>query len=287
MAAEPKKTRFRFCLNSGTIAGQKLPLNRQIEVAAAAGYDGIEPWIRDIRAFVEDGGNLGDLKNQIADLGLRVESAIGFARWIVDDATERKAGLEQAKSDMDLVRKIGGNRLAAPPAGATKNAGLNLFAAAERYRALLIAGTEIGVVPQVEVWGHSANLSRLGEAVFVAIEAGHPAACLLPDVYHIYKGGSPFEGLKMIAGTSIHCFHMNDYPADPPRSSISDADRVYPGDGVAPLDQIIKTLAETGFSGCFSLELFNRDYWKREAGEVARTGLEKMKQAVAQAMRPL
>ena len=38
---------FRYCLNTSTIRGQKLPLDQEIELAAKTGYDGIEPWIRD------------------------------------------------------------------------------------------------------------------------------------------------------------------------------------------------------------------------------------------------
>lgn len=49
-----------------------------------------------------------------------MESGIGFAKWIVDDDDERGKGLEEAKRDMDTLAQIGGKRLAAPPAGATK-----------------------------------------------------------------------------------------------------------------------------------------------------------------------
>ena len=59
--------------------------------------------------------------------------------------------------------------------------------------------------------------------MFVAIESGHPKACLLPDVYHIYKGGSDFAGLGLLSGSAIQVFHVNDYPADPPRETINDA----------------------------------------------------------------
>jgi sugar phosphate isomerase/epimerase len=116
--------------------------------------------------------------------------------------------------------------------------------------------------------------------LFVASECGHPLACMLPDVYHIYKGGSPLTGLRLIHGPAMHVFHINDYPADPPRERIADADRVYPGDGVAPLTEILRTLDAVGFQGFLSLELFNRDYWREDALSVARTGLQKMKQAV-------
>lgn len=282
-AEHTSESQPKYCLNTSTIRGQKLPLDQEVELVAAAGYDAIEPWIGEIETYVQSGGSLNDLRKQIADAGLEVASAIGFARWIVDDDNERRAGLEQAKRDMDLVRQIGGTRIAAAPAGATRDVRLDLFQSAERYRALLAAGADIGVTPQIEIWGFSDNLSRLGEAVLVAIESGHPDACLLPDVYHIYKGGSDFAGLKLVEGTSIHCFHINDYPAEPPRDTIGDKDRVYPGDGVAPLGEILQTLAATGFTGTLSLELFNRDYWQQDPAEVARTGLEKMKQAVSAA----
>ena len=251
-----------------------------IDVAAKAGYKGIEPWIREIRSYLKSGGKLRDLKKQIADAGVTVESAIGFAKWIVDDDSQRTAALETAKSDMDLVRQIGGGRIAAPPVGATRQTDLNLFRAAERYRALLELGEKMGVVPQLELWGPSKSLSRLGEVAFVAVESGHEKACLLPDVYHIYKGGSDFTGLGLLTGSAIGIFHVNDYPADPPRETINDSHRVYPGDGVAPLKSIFTRLAASGYRGMLSLELFNPEYWKQDALKVARTGLEKTREVV-------
>src|SRR5205814_967384 len=96
-------------------------------------------------------------------------------------------------------------------------------------------GDRMGVVPQVELWGFSKTLGRLGEAAFVAVEADHPKACVLTDVFHLYKGGSGHTSLKLLSPAALQVIHMNDYPADPPRALIRDASRVYPGDGVAPL----------------------------------------------------
>ncbi len=283
--SDPKgRVSFKYCLNTSTIRGQNLGLIKEIEVAAEAGYDAVELWTRAIRAHLSEGQSLKDLDARIKDLGLTVESAIGFAKWIVDDPQERAAGLEEAKKDMEIVAKIGGKRMAAPPAGATRRAGLDLFQAAKRYRALLDLGEKMGVTPMLEVWGFSKNLHRLGEAVLVAIESGHPDACLLPDVYHIYKGGSDFTGLKMLSQTSLPAFHMNDYPADPPRETIADKDRVYPGDGVAPLDRILQDLAGINAGMVLSLELFNPTYWKQDAVDVAKTGLSKLKAAVESAL---
>ncbi len=279
-ADPPNKEPFRYSFNTSTISGQKVPIPEEVDIAAKVGYQVIEPWIRELDQFVKDGGNLKDLKKRIEDKGLTVESAIGFAEWIVDDEERRKKGLEEAKRSMDLVRQIGGKRIAAPPTGATKQTDLNLMRAAERYRALLEVGAKIGVTPQVELWGFSTTLNRLGETALVAIEAQHPDACILADVYHLHKGGSDFGSLKLLGAASMHVFHMNDYPADPPRADITDAHRVYPGDGVAPLKQMLRDLYRLGFRGTLSLELFNRDYWKQDPLLVARTGLEKMRAVV-------
>lgn len=275
---------FRFSFNTSTIRGQKLPLVKEVEIAARAGYQAFEPWINELEQYVKEGSDLGDLRKRIADAGLSVESSIGFAPWIVEDEAERKKGLEKARRDMDLVLKIGGKRMAAPPVGATDRSDLNILKVAQRYRTLLDVGQQIGIVPQVEVWGFSKTLNRLGEVALVAIESGHPQACVLADVYHLHKGGSGFVGLKQLGPAALQIFHMNDYPASPDRWAITDAHRVYPGDGVAPLVPMLRDLRELGFDGHLSLELFNRDYWKQDPLEVARIGLEKMKAVAAAAM---
>ena len=202
---------------------------------------------------------------------------------IVDDSTKRKKALDNAKRDMELVKAIGGKRIAAPPAGTREP--VDLQKAAGRYSDLLKVGEQLGVIPQLELWGFSKPIQRLGQLAYIATEAGHKHACVLPDVYHIYKGGSDFSGLKMLEGNAIHMFHMNDYPSKPGREKITDADRVYPGDGVAPISRILQILIGNGFQGALSLELFNRSYWKQDASTVAKTGLKKMKACVAAATK--
>jgi sugar phosphate isomerase/epimerase len=274
-------TNFKFCFNTSTVRGQKLSIVEEIDIAAQAGYQAIEPWVSEIQRYHDQGGSLPDLKKRIADLGLTVESAIGFAEWIVDDDARRAKALEHARQEMDLVRQIGGKRIAAPAAGATEVSNIDYLKAAERYRALLLLGDEIGVVPQVEVWGFSKTLTRLGQAVMVAIESNHPRACVLADAYHLYKGGSDVTGLSLLNGAAMHVFHVNDYPANPPRAAINDSDRVYPGDGIAPLVDIFRTLQRTGFDGFLSMELFNPVYWRQDPMVVARTALDKLKAVLA------
>jgi 2-keto-myo-inositol isomerase len=274
---------FGYCFNTSTIRGQKLDLPAQIEVAASAGYAAVELWVGDVQAYAQSGGSLRDLARRIGDRGLAVPSTISFFAWLSDDAVQRRQALEQAKREMDLVRQIGATRIAAPPAGATDRP-VALLEAARRYRQLLEIGSSIGVIPELELWGFSRSLSRVGEVAGVAIESGHPQACLLLDVFHIYKGGSTFDSLRFLNGNAMHVLHMNDYPAAPPRDRINDAARVFPGDGSAPLRSLLRTLRDIGFRGYLSLELFNPAYWKQDPHLMARTGLEKMKAAVRTAL---
>ncbi|MED6315085.1 MAG: sugar phosphate isomerase/epimerase [Verrucomicrobiota bacterium] len=273
---------FDYCLNMSTIRGQNLSVTEEIDVAAKAGYIGIEPWLGKLNDYKKNGGSLKDLRKRIQDHGLTIESAIGFARWIVDDDTQRANGMEEAKRDMDLLAKLGAKRIAAPPAGARGT--VDPMAAAERYRKLLEIGGEIGVVPQIEMWGGNPSIGRVSTAIYIALEAGHPSACFLGDVYHAYKGGSDFDALKMLGPQALQVFHWNDYPADPTIDKIGDSDRVYPGDGIAPIKDIIKGFLQVGATPVLSLELFNKKYWAMDALEAARVGLEKMRASVAPAL---
>lgn len=285
-AASDGLAEFRYCLNMATLQGYKLDVVQLVEVAAKAGYQAIEPWVSLINTYVKGGGSLPDLRKRIADQGLTVESAIAFPQWMVDDPAKRADGLEQARRDMDVVARIGGKRIAAPPAGANSGAEIGLLQVAERYRALLELGDQMGVVPELEFWGTSVNLNRLSQAAFVAMETGHPKACVLADVFHLYKGGSGFSGLRMLSGDALQVFHLNDFPATPPRETIADRDRVYPGDGIAPMNQILAELHRVNPILVLSLELFNPAYWKGDPLETARTGLAKMRQAVQKAGTP-
>jgi 2-keto-myo-inositol isomerase len=190
------------------------------------------------------------------------------------------------KRDMDLVAEIGGRFIAAPPIGAHEPGQPNpsLDQVAERYAAILELGTRTGVTPILELWGFSQTLSRLGEVVHVAAETAHPRACLLLDSYHLHKGGSGFGGVRLLHGSVLPVFHINDYPAEPTRERIDDSHRVYPGDGVAPLGELLRTLDAIDFRGFLSVELFNPVYWQHPPRDVARRSLEKTRDVVRRAL---
>lgn len=282
LTATPSGQRSRdqvpISLNTATLRGHKLPVAEVIEIAAKAGFDGIEPWVSELDQHVQSGGKLSDLRKRLEDHGLAVTGAVAFSEWIVDDDARRAKGLEDAKRRMQQVAEIGGTHIAAPPAGS--DAAIDLIKAAERYRELLELGETFGLVPALEIWGFARNLFRLGQAVGVALEAQHPKACVLPDVYHLYKGGSGLSGVGRLNAGLLAGFHFNDYPSDPPREAIADKDRVYPGDGVAPLAGLVRDLRAIGYRGPVSVELFNPQYARQDPLQVARTAFEKTRRVL-------
>ena len=73
----------------------------------------------------------------------------------------------------------------------------------------------------------------------------HPARRLPP-----LQGRLGFRRAQLLNGKAIGIFHLNDYPSTPTRDKITDADRVYPGDGIAPLKETSATCATSAFAAC-------------------------------------
>jgi len=279
----PADEPFGYCLNTSTIRGNQLDIVRVVQAASKAGFHAIEPWINELDAYTKGGGTLSDLGKRIADAGLTVENAIAFNSFLNDDPTERAAGLERLKIDMDKVAQIGGKRIAAPP-GNSRAASVTLDNAAKYYREALELGEKTGVQPLLELWGTHPLLGPLKNGIYVAVAAGRPDASLLLDTFHLYKSGTPFASLKQVNGAALHVIHINDYPQAADSATLNDGNRIYPGDGVAPFREILRTLRDNGFRGYFSLELFNKEYWAKSADENLATGLQKIRAVVRQAL---
>jgi sugar phosphate isomerase/epimerase len=65
-----------------------------------------------------------------------------------------------------------------------------------------------------------------------------------------------------------------------------DKHRIYPGDGILPLVILLKDLKSINYRGPLSLELFNRDHWKQDPAQVAKTGLQKILDLIREADKP-
>jgi sugar phosphate isomerase/epimerase len=81
----------------------------------------------------------------------------------------------------------------------------------------------------------------------------------------------------MVSSSAIEVLHLNDYPANLPNTAITDADRIYPGDGIAPVQRVLQILQDPVKPLVISVEVFNKEYYKRDALEVAKTAFSKTK----------
>jgi 2-keto-myo-inositol isomerase len=271
---------FKYCLNTSTIHQCGLDVWKETELAAQAGYQGIELWVSEITAYLEQGGTLADLRRLLKESQIEVPNLIAFFHWAHPDHGVRQEALEEARLVFEMALELGCPYVAAPPAGISDRDDVLLDQIARYYADLLEIGRQIGVQPLLEFWGHSRVLGSLEEAIEVLNLVNDPHAAILADVFHMAKGGSRFEHLRELDGVQLRLFHLNDYPGTPDISQLTDRGRIYPGDGAAPYDVIVPALRAIGYAGMLSLELFNETYQAGGAIPVATEGLRKMKQIV-------
>ena len=268
---------FKTALNASTLFPFELDIKQQIGVAAEAGYAGFELWVKDLDAYLDSGGTIKALKTYIADTGLTIANAIAFFAWADADDQAREQGFAQAEREMRILAELGCEAVAAPPFGNVE--GVTLEVMASHYARLVELARSLGIEPYLEFWGRAKRLSRLSEAMFIAMESGIADAKLLLDPFHLYTGGSALSGLRYLNGANIGIVHVNDYPAAPSREQIADRDRVFPGAGIAPTHELAALLDRAGYRGFLSLELFVESFGAESALEVAKRGLNAITQA--------
>jgi len=269
-----------ICLDTATI--RPASLKDKVKIAAKAGYDAIEPWDGELQEFEAKGGNLKDLGKEIKDLGLFVPSVIGLWNALPPTRELFDASLKDTRNRMRMASEIGAQHIQTIPNTAGDNYSQKWVAA--RYRDIIEIGLKEYNIQPALVFVKYQPVKTMGQAMGIAMDANHPKAMIIPDTYHMYISEGGFEGLKMIDGKSIAIFQFGDVPSSPSAiEDLGDQHRVYPGDGILPLPQILKDLKATGFKGCVSLELYNPNYWKENLQQVASTGLKKTLEVIKKA----
>src|SRR6185437_4694471 len=108
---------FKAALNASTLFPFKLDVIQQIQVAAEAGYEGIELWMRDIDTYLNNGGSVEELRAALDSANLTFINAIAFFEWADADVAQREKAFKQAEKEMKLLKDLGCNLIAAPPFG--------------------------------------------------------------------------------------------------------------------------------------------------------------------------
>jgi 2-keto-myo-inositol isomerase len=268
-----------ICLDTATI--RPASLREKVQIAAKAGYNAIEPWDGELAEFEKNGGNLKDLGKEIKDLGLFVPSVIGLWNALPPTKAQFEASLNDTRNRMRMASDIGSVHIQTIPNTVGENYDHRYVS--QRYREVVEIGIKEYDINPALVFVKFFPLKTLGQAVGVALDTNHPHAMIIPDTYHMHISEGGFEGLKFLKGELIAIFQFSDAPASPAIAELGDEHRVYPGDGILPLPQILKTLKTIGFKGCISLELYNPNYWKQDLQKVAETGLRKTMEVIQKA----
>jgi 2-keto-myo-inositol isomerase len=263
----------RVYLNGATI--MSTPTARHIEIARAAGFDGVE--VRAERLL--DHADELDEAAAIVRPG-EVWSLNGIQLQLTaDEGLDRDRLDRELPPRLEICRALGAAYLLVVPprtAGVDRKraiAAMREGVAILRDRAAAVDGTRIAF----EFLGFG-DCPIDTPALAGEVAAGAPGVDLVLDSCHWHASGSgsleafPVERLAMV--------HLKDAPAKPPRE-IEDADRVLPGDGVIRLRELLGDLAARGYAGPFSLETFNPLLWEEDALEVATRGRSALERLLA------
>jgi sugar phosphate isomerase/epimerase len=124
-------------------------------------------------------------------------------------------------------------------------------------------------------------VSTLDDAAALLDEAGASTAGLMFDTWHLWNDDGLMEAIERHVGR-IAGVHVADW-REPTRNT---NDRVFPGDGTAPLPAILGALDRAGYEGFYDVEIFSDtgldgSLWTLEPVDAARRASEKLKQVWA------
>lgn len=91
--------------------------------------------------------------------------------------------------------------------------------------------------------------------------------------YHFWEEDRLMERLPELAPW-IATVQLSDW-REPARC---DNDRLLPGDGIIPVAEIVGEIERCGYTGCYEIEVWSRDLWKREPHGLIQTAAERFRE---------
>jgi 2-keto-myo-inositol isomerase len=263
---------MRLALNGATIMPS--PLEDDVRIAADAGFDALEMWAQKLPAYLEH-HTLEELRDDLAARGLQPWTINSIERITFGGPDRDREAHMECERLSDVARAIGAPAIVVVPGPLPEGASLGDVrrATIESLRTLSDIAGEIALA--FEFLGPPwCSVRTLGAALDIVDAVDRPNVGLVVDTFHFYAGGSAIGDIARVPIEKLLVVHIND--AEPlPREQLSDAHRLYPGEGAIPLADIFGALRAAGFDGTVSVEIFRPEYWERAPEDVARTAREK------------
>ncbi|MDR1934111.1 MAG: sugar phosphate isomerase/epimerase [Candidatus Accumulibacter sp.] len=92
----------------------------------------------------------------------------------------------------------------------------------------------------------------------------------------LYNRLEDIDSIDKVPLEKIFVYHIDDCE-DLPLGTLDHCHRLFPGDGVIPLETISQKLHAKGYDGICSVELFRPEYWEIDPETVIKTASEKAK----------
>ena len=250
--------------NTSSAAGYR----RSLEGWARAGIKNVELTNSLLDEFLK-ADSLPAAKRVLTDLGLTpVSSACGvFGLW--EPNPKRAAQLDAFKKRCEQFASLGLTKIYSPTPTTEKFTEEDYKRGVANMRENGDIAKQFGMVVMAEAVRTSTFIGTLPTMLKMMREAAHPSVAPLLDFYHFWSGLNKLEDLDQIRQGEIGHVHFQDVP-DMPRELLDNTTRIIPGDGVAPLNRMLRTLADKGYAGPLSVELFLPKFQQGDPYEVAR-----------------
>jgi 2-keto-myo-inositol isomerase len=274
-------------------AEKKMTLAVHQNTSAGAGYrKSLEGWSRAGIKYVELSNTLLDeflktddlpaARRVLTDLGLTVVHGATGVAGLWEPNPNRAGSLENLKKRCEMFATLGLNRVYASTATTQKVTLDDYKAGADNMREAGEVAKQFNMSLRIEFVRTSTFISTLTTLVKMTREAAHPNLAPMFDCYHFWSGLNKLEDLDLIRPSEIGHVHFQDVP-DMPRELLDNTTRIIPGNGVSPLIRILRKLADKGYAGPLSVELFLPKFQQGDPFEVAREIREKAESVMRQA----
>ena len=274
-------------------AGARMTLAIHQNTSAAAGYRrSLEGWakagIRNVEitaALLDDflkSDSLAAAKRVLSDNGLTPVSCACGVNGLWEPNPNHAAALDDLKRRCEMFATLGLPKFYAPVTTTAKFTQDDYKTGADNMRKVGDVAKQFGMTAMAEFTRASTFIATLGTMLRVTREAAHPNMRVLLDCYHFWSGQSKFEDLDLVKPGEIGHVHFQDVP-DMPRELLDQTTRVIPGDGITPLVKILRKLAEKGYAGPLSVELFLPKFQQGDPYEIAREIRQKAEGVMRQA----
>jgi 2-keto-myo-inositol isomerase len=269
VSAAPSK--MSLCMHQGT--SRSAGYRKSLEGWAKAGIKNVELSDTMLEDFLKT-DTLDAAGRLYKDLGMTAVSSQTVLpdMWIPGPA--RAASLETWKKRCDQFSKLGIRKLYCPSVTNRKVTMADYKATPDCIHEAGEIAKQHEITGMIEFARTSTHLATLTSTLKMIREANHPNVRPMMDFFHFWSGLSKFEDLDLFQhGELVHA-HFQD-TADVPKELYDNNSRLIPGDGVAPVVKILKKLAEKGYTGALSVELFLPELVNGDPYEVAKKIKEK------------